>query len=71
MIDPRVIAAMNTTLLPLPAPRMEDVPPPPPPAPLVPPPHETNEILTNLVNLLQQQNNRLERVEKNQERILT
>jgi len=29
-----------------------------------------NEILTNLVNLLQQRNNRLEHMEKNQEKIL-
>jgi len=29
-----------------------------------------NEILTNLVNLLQQRNNRLEHMEKNREKIL-
>jgi len=62
-------------MLPPPPPRMEDVPfPPPPPhtedVPFSPPP-QSNEISTNLVNLLQQENNRVERVERNQENIST
>jgi hypothetical protein len=57
-VDARTFFVLNTTVL-------------PPPSPPISPPQETNKILTNLVNLLQQQNNRLERVEKNQEKILT
>jgi len=61
---------MNVTLFSSPPPHSEDVPLPPPLLPVTPP-SETNEILTNLVNLLQHQDNRLERVEKNQEKIPT
>lgn len=68
LIDAHPSAAMNVKLLPPPPPHMEDVPLPPPLL-LVPPPQETNEILTNSVNLHQQQNNRLEHMEKNQENI--
>ena len=62
-------AALNTTILRPPPPWTEDVPRLPQSIP-VPLPQEMNEILTNLVNLLQQQNNRLEHMEKNQENIL-
>jgi hypothetical protein len=53
--------------MPPPISQPKDVPPPSPQAPL---PLETNEVLTHLVNLLRQQRDRLERVEKNQEKIL-
>ena len=67
---PSTTALNTTTFLPLPL-QPEDVPPRPPPSPQAPSPPETNEVLTNLVNLLCQQSNKLERVERNQEKILT
>jgi len=68
-IDTRTSATMNTKPLPPPPLCTKDAPLPPPFL-LVPLPQETNEILTNLVNLLQEQN-RLEHVEKNQVKIPT
>ena len=68
--DARPSAKMNVTLLAPPPSCTEDVPLPPPLL-LVRPLSEMNEILTNLVNLLQQNNNKLESMEKNQEKILT
>jgi hypothetical protein len=70
-INDCTIAALETSTLPPPPLREENVPPPPSPSPLVPSPPETNEILTNLVNFLQQHNTKLERVQKSQEKILT
>lgn len=60
---------MNVTLLFPPPLHTEEVPFPPPFFP-VPPPPKTDEILTNLVNLVQHQNNRLEHVVDNQINIL-
>lgn len=40
-----------------------------PPSSVVPPPQETKEILTNLAIFPRQQNDRLERVEKNQNKV--
>jgi hypothetical protein len=59
---------LNATALPPPLSWPEDVPPP---SPQAPPPLETNEVLMDLVNMLHQQSDRLERVEKNQEKIST
>jgi virulence-associated protein VagC len=56
--------ALNATLIPLPLPQPEDIPPPPPSHHAFPPP-EANKVLMNLVNVLCQQSDRLERVEKN------
>jgi len=67
-IDAHSFATMNVTLLHLRPLHAEDIPFPPSLLPIAPPP-TTNEILKNLVNLLQQQNNRLKHVEKNQEKI--
>jgi len=62
-IATRPSLVMEMTLLPPPPSRTEDVP--------HAPPQETKELLTNLVNMLRQQNNILERVERNDEKILT
>jgi len=61
---------LNATMLPAPPPHSEDVPHPPT-SPEVPSPLEANEVLMNLVNFLCPQNDKLEHVEKNQEKILT
>ena len=66
----RATTALNANVLPPPLLQLKDLPPPPP-SPQAPPRPEKNEVLTNLVNLLCQQSNRLERMEKNQERIPT
>ena len=64
----RAATALNAMVLPPPLSQPEDAPLP---SPLAPPPLETNKFLMDLVNLLRQQNDRLERVEKNQEKVLT
>jgi len=69
-IDTHATTVSNTAMRPPPPPREEDVPPPSP-SPQDPPLPETNKILTNLMNLLQQQSDRLECLEKNEEKILT
>jgi hypothetical protein len=73
MIYTRPSPTMKVTLLPPPSPRGKDVPLPHLSVEdvLLPPPPEMNETLMNLVNLLQQQNNKLEFVEKNEEKIPT
>jgi len=57
----RATTAFDATILPPPPLQPEDIPIPPL-SPQASPPPETNEILTNLVNLLHQQSDRLERV---------
>jgi hypothetical protein len=57
--DTRATTALNKTILP-PPPLHEEETPPLPLSPQVPPLPEINEILTNMVNLLRQQGERLE-----------
>lgn len=64
-IDAHATTALNSEALPPPPPRAEDIPTPSS-SPL---PQEANELLENLVSLLQQHNDTLERVERNQSRI--
>lgn len=58
----RATTSVNATTLPPPISQPDDVSPP---SPQAPPPPETNEVLTDPVNLLRQQSDRLERMEKN------
>jgi len=67
----RATTSFNATELPPPPPQSEYVPLPLHPSPQAPPPPETNEVLTDLVNLLCQHNDRHECVEKNHEKIPT
>lgn len=64
----RAATALNATTLPPPLSQPEDAPFPSPQAPTPP---ETNKVLTDQVNLPCQQNDRLECVDKNHEKILT
>lgn len=67
-INAHTTAVINMTILSPPLPRAEDVCVPPPSI-LFLPPQETNKILTNLVNFLRQQSDRLKRIDKNQVKI--